>query len=96
MADIFFSVVDFNHIIHIATRDAYKATVCKKTWDVLQTMCDSFKEKKLRVTFFNSTPQGGGGKCEPPLDRQKKINEVRFFSRINASCVAPISPFEWC
>ncbi|KAG2194415.1 hypothetical protein INT47_003126, partial [Mucor saturninus] len=52
--------VDFNHIIHIATKDAYQDTVCKETWDVLQTMCDSFKEKKLRVSFFNSTPQGGG------------------------------------
>ncbi|CAO3650617.1 unnamed protein product [Mucor hiemalis] len=53
-------VIDFNHIIHMVKLEDYEATVCKETWDVFQQMCDTFKERKLRVSFFNSTPQGGG------------------------------------
>lgn len=42
-------------------RGDYEKTVCKETWDVFQKMCDEFMERKLKVSFFNSTPQGGGG-----------------------------------
>ncbi|KAI8048436.1 hypothetical protein BDF21DRAFT_433390 [Thamnidium elegans] len=52
--------VDFNHIIHMVKNSDYEATVCKETWDVFQKMCDTYKRKKLSVSFFNSTPQGGG------------------------------------
>lgn len=45
----------------------YKATVCEETWDVFQKMCETFKERKLNVSFFNSTPQGGGGKYIFPI-----------------------------
>ncbi|GAA5811667.1 hypothetical protein MFLAVUS_005108 [Mucor flavus] len=41
-------------------KDDYEATVCKETWDVFQKMCDTYKRRKLSVSFFNSTPQGGG------------------------------------
>lgn len=57
----YFITVDFNHIIHMVKLEDYQATVCKETWDIFQQMCDTFKERKLRVSFFNSTPQGGGG-----------------------------------
>lgn len=37
-------------------------------------MADEFKEKKLRVSFFNSTPQGGGGKLDGSIiTRQKAL-----------------------
>ncbi|KAL9555956.1 hypothetical protein MBANPS3_002105 [Mucor bainieri] len=52
--------VDFNHIIHMVKQVDYQNTVCKETWDVFQQMATTFKEKKLRVSYFNSTPQGGG------------------------------------
>jgi hypothetical protein len=39
----------------------YQNTVCKETWRVLKEMVTEFKRKKLRVSFFSSTPQGGGG-----------------------------------
>lgn len=45
-------------------KDDYEATVCKETWDVFQKMCDTYKRRKLSVSFFNSTPQGGGGKVK--------------------------------
>jgi hypothetical protein len=40
----------------------YQDTVCKETWKVFNEMADTFKSRKLKVSFFNSTPQGGGGK----------------------------------
>ncbi|KAI8989412.1 hypothetical protein BDB01DRAFT_718772 [Pilobolus umbonatus] len=52
--------VDFNHQIHMVNNIDYENTVCKETWDVFQQMTETFKERKLRVSFFNSTPQGGG------------------------------------
>ncbi|KAI8979565.1 hypothetical protein BDF20DRAFT_913124 [Mycotypha africana] len=52
--------VDFNHIIRMVSLIDYEETVCKETWDVFQEMVKTFKGKKLKVSFFNSTPQGGG------------------------------------
>jgi hypothetical protein len=40
----------------------YQATVCEETWRVISELTDETKDRKLRVSFFNSTPQGGGGK----------------------------------
>ena len=40
----------------------YERTVCRDTWRVLREMVSKYKERKLKVSFFNSTPQGGGGK----------------------------------
>ncbi|KAI9255297.1 hypothetical protein BY458DRAFT_558633 [Sporodiniella umbellata] len=52
--------VDFNNAIKLVSTQEYKETVCEETWNVFKQMADEFKEKKLRVSFFNSTPQGGG------------------------------------
>ncbi|KAG0898404.1 hypothetical protein G6F34_005629 [Rhizopus arrhizus] len=52
--------VDFNYQIKLVNIKEYKSTVCEETWKVFQEMANEFKEKKLRVSFFNSTPQGGG------------------------------------
>lgn len=49
-------------MIYMVKQIDYENTVCKETWDVFQQMATTFKEQKLRVSFFNSTPQGGGGK----------------------------------
>ncbi|KAG1176211.1 hypothetical protein G6F70_006073 [Rhizopus microsporus] len=52
--------VDFNSQIKMVNLWEYKETVCDETWRVFTEMVNEFKEKKLRVSFFNSTPQGGG------------------------------------
>lgn len=48
-------------MIHLADEVDYQATVKPDTWRVLMELARKFKERKLRVTYFNSTPQGGGG-----------------------------------
>lgn len=54
-------LVDFNGMIHIVELEDYQRTVQAETWRVLTEMSDKYKSRKLRVSFFNSTPQGGGG-----------------------------------
>lgn len=54
-------IVDFNGMIHIAELEDYQRTVQAETWRVLNEMCDKYRNRKLRVAYFNSTPQGGGG-----------------------------------
>jgi hypothetical protein len=44
-------------------------------------MSDTFKERKLRVSFFNSTPQGGGGKL--PRILKKKACDI---SNLKKNC----------
>ncbi|KAI9494832.1 hypothetical protein BDB00DRAFT_817251 [Zychaea mexicana] len=52
--------VDFNGLIHMVDLVDYERTVCKDTWRVLQEMATKYKDRNLSVSFFNSTPQGGG------------------------------------
>lgn len=54
-------LVDFNGMIHIVEIEDYQRTVQAETWRVLTEMSEEYKSRKLRVSFFNSTPQGGGG-----------------------------------
>lgn len=54
--------MDLNGVFHLADLADHQDTVCKETWRVLQEMCQTYKDRELRVSFFNSTPQGGGGK----------------------------------
>jgi hypothetical protein len=44
--------------------DDYRKTVSEDTWRVWNDIAAEFKKKDLKVTYFNSTPQGGGGKTE--------------------------------
>jgi hypothetical protein len=57
----------------------YKETVCDETWRVFTEMVNEFKEKNLRVSFFNSTPQGGGGKFQK---RQHSIIQTPFLPKL--------------
>ncbi|KAI8085153.1 uncharacterized protein BX664DRAFT_338648 [Halteromyces radiatus] len=52
--------VDFNRIIHLVDLEDYRTTVAKETWRVWNEIAAEFKRKNLTVSFFNSTPQGGG------------------------------------
>lgn len=75
----------------------YEATVCKETWDVFQQMCDTFKERKLRVSFFNSTPQGGGGeKIRYVTVCAHLLTLILLNSCFNASCIIALTSFERC
>ncbi|KAI8391035.1 uncharacterized protein BYT42DRAFT_555348 [Radiomyces spectabilis] len=52
--------VDFNNIIHLVDLVDYKESVKAETWRVWSEISQVFKNRNLRVSFFNSTPQGGG------------------------------------
>lgn len=58
---LLWGLVDFNGMIHIVEIEDYQRTVQAETWRVLTEMSEKYKSRKLRVSFFNSTPQGGGG-----------------------------------
>ncbi|OAD78300.1 glycosyltransferase family 4 protein, partial [Phycomyces blakesleeanus NRRL 1555(-)] len=45
---------------HLVDLFDYKQTVCAETWRVWEEISSEFKERNLRVSYFNSTPQGGG------------------------------------
>jgi hypothetical protein len=40
----------------------YEKTVHPATWKVICSIADEIKSRKIRASFFNATPQGGGGK----------------------------------
>jgi glycosyltransferase involved in cell wall biosynthesis len=40
--------------------DEYRKTVGPKTWSAVTKLADELREKKYKIGFFSSTPQGGG------------------------------------
>ncbi|KAI7870394.1 hypothetical protein BDF14DRAFT_1993964 [Spinellus fusiger] len=52
--------IDFDNAIHFVDLKDYKNTVSKETWRVWEAISETFKRENKRVSFFNSTPQGGG------------------------------------
>ncbi|KAG0171355.1 hypothetical protein DFQ28_005623 [Apophysomyces sp. BC1034] len=52
--------VDFNSQIHMVDLEDYTDSVCLETWRVWEEISQAFKDRQLRLSFFNSTPQGGG------------------------------------
>ncbi|KAJ3290525.1 hypothetical protein HK104_006703 [Borealophlyctis nickersoniae] len=52
--------VDGNGRIHICDLEDYQRTVCDKTWNKLLELVKVTRDRKLKVAFVNSTPQGGG------------------------------------
>lgn len=52
--------VDLNGTTHLVDLSHYKTTVCAETWRVLNAIADEVRQRGLRISFFNSTPQGGG------------------------------------
>jgi len=52
-----------------------------RTWKVLNILVKETKRNKLHIAFFNSTPQGGGGKFikkKPWILRFKTVKTSSF------------------
>ncbi|KAI1452680.1 glycosyltransferase family 4 protein [Annulohypoxylon moriforme] len=45
---------------HLTTLSDYKPTCGSATWDSTMHFANQLKEKKVKIAFFSSTPQGGG------------------------------------
>ncbi|KAJ2917257.1 hypothetical protein MD484_g3193, partial [Candolleomyces efflorescens] len=53
--------VDAGGKIHlIDDLDEFKNTVGERTWSAITKLADELREKKVKIGFFSSTPQGGG------------------------------------
>ena len=53
--------VDAGGKIHLIDDiDVYRKTVGKGTWNSVIKLADELREKKIKIGFFSSTPQGGG------------------------------------
>jgi hypothetical protein len=73
----------------------YKNTVCDDTWRVINEIAKEVKGRNLRLSFFNSTPQGGGGKLISNLKDNSCLDiylPLYSYSCLNAPC--PYTIFE--
>ena len=52
--------VDCGGHAELATIEDYRRTVGERTWAATMTYVESLKQRKIKIAFFNSTPQGGG------------------------------------
>jgi len=52
--------VDCSDRVKMCTEEQYKASVREPTWNAVMKYVKDVKERKLRIVFFNATPQGGG------------------------------------
>ena len=52
--------VDTGFTVRLATLQDFQNTVGPKTWSAVQHYASDLKERKVKVAFFNATPQGGG------------------------------------
>ncbi|RIB23632.1 Glycosyltransferase Family 4 protein [Gigaspora rosea] len=52
--------VDLNGKIKLVDLSHYENTVCPKTWSILSKIVGQLKSKRVKASFFNATPQGGG------------------------------------
>ncbi|KAH7889261.1 glycosyltransferase family 4 protein [Phlebopus sp. FC_14] len=53
--------VDAGGKIHlIDDLEVYRKSVGKGTWNAVNKLADELREKKIKIGFFSSTPQGGG------------------------------------
>lgn len=53
-------LVDMDGHCHMVDLDHFKKTTDKPTWNKLLDLAEECKQRKLKILFFNSTPQGGG------------------------------------
>ncbi|KAF8162943.1 trehalose phosphorylase [Crassisporium funariophilum] len=54
-------MVDAGGKVHLLDDiDEYKKTVGPRTWSAVIKLADELREKKVKIGFFSSTPQGGG------------------------------------
>lgn len=54
--------VDAGFKIHLCDIDDYRSTISPANWVMLHKVVGMFQDAKIKMAFFNSTPQGGGGK----------------------------------
>ncbi|KAI9673064.1 MAG: hypothetical protein M1829_004378 [Trizodia sp. TS-e1964] len=52
--------VDSGFHAHLARLEQYRRTVGSGTWNAVEKYVNELKERKVKIAFFNSTPQGGG------------------------------------
>jgi alpha,alpha-trehalose phosphorylase (configuration-retaining) len=52
--------VDCSGHAQITRLEQYPATVGRRTWEATMRYANSLKRDKVKIAFFNSTPQGGG------------------------------------
>jgi hypothetical protein len=52
--------VDAGFHAQLATLSDYKRTVRERTWAAVEKYAKDLKDRKVKVAFFSSTPQGGG------------------------------------
>ncbi|THG95034.1 hypothetical protein EW026_g6546 [Hermanssonia centrifuga] len=72
--------VDAGGKIHlIDDLDEFRKTVGSGTWNAVNKLADELREKKIKMGFFSSTPQGGG----VALMRHALI---RFFNILDVDC----------
>ncbi|KAJ1820834.1 hypothetical protein LPJ60_002978 [Coemansia sp. RSA 2675] len=53
-------LVDMDGHCHMLDLEHFEQTTDKPTWDKLLQLSEQCKQRKLKIIFFNSTPQGGG------------------------------------
>lgn len=54
--------------------DVYRNSVSEGTWNAVVRLADELREKKFKIGFFSSTPQGGESGSIPTRD-----SEIEFF-----------------
>ena len=59
--------VDCAGLVQLAQLRDYQQTVQPSTWKMLLETAQIVKDRKIRVAFFNSTPQGGTSFCRPSM-----------------------------
>ncbi|TFY73934.1 hypothetical protein EWM64_g10078, partial [Hericium alpestre] len=53
--------VDSGGKVHLVDDlEMYRRTVTQPTWDAVTQLADELRERKVKIGFFSSTPQGGG------------------------------------
>lgn len=52
--------VDTAYHVRLADLSDFQKTVSDRTWTAVQRYATELKERKVKVAFFSSTPQGGG------------------------------------
>lgn len=52
--------VDSSFQVRLATVEQFANTVGPKTWAAIQHYATDIRERKVRIAFFNASPQGGG------------------------------------
>lgn len=52
--------VDVNGRARLTNLADYEKSVHPNTWKATMHFADSLKDRKMKIAFFNSTPQGGG------------------------------------